>query len=143
MDGAARTGTEADAAKLAAFERRMVAPITVSAILPVAALLIVGVGIYGAASIQEFALALFVGLLVGAYSSLYIATPVVVWMKEREPRNRQIRERLAARADATGGPVDRPAGADRAPVEAGVGAATGTTTTDAPSTPALPANWSA
>lgn len=116
---------------------------TVSAILPVFALLVIGAWWMGAATIQEFALALFVGLMVGAYSSLYIATPLVVWMKEREPRNRQIRERLEARGltgASAGGPVDEPVA---------VGATVGGSTPSAPQAPAAagarpaaPAHWS-
>ena len=48
----------------------------------------------GAVTLQEFAIALFVGLTVGAYSSLFVAAPVLVCFKEREPKNRTIRERL-------------------------------------------------
>jgi len=69
---------------------------TVVSILPVVALLVVGAGIMGAVTLQEFSLALFVGLLAGAYSSVFIAAPALVFLKEREPRFRAIRERLTA-----------------------------------------------
>ena len=59
---------------------------TLSAILPVLSLLIVGAGIMGASALQDFALALLVGLITGAYSSIFIATPVLAVLKEREPR---------------------------------------------------------
>ena len=65
-------------------------------LLPVLAMLVVGAGILGALTLQEFSIALAVGLLAGAYSSLFIAAPMVVLIKEREPRQRQIRERLGA-----------------------------------------------
>ena len=42
------------------------------------------------------ALALFVGLLTGAYSSIFVATPILAWLKERQPRYRALRERAAA-----------------------------------------------
>ena len=51
----------------------------------------------GAAPLREFAVALAVGLIVGAYSSLFLAAPVVVALKEREPRWLQIRQRYEAR----------------------------------------------
>lgn len=78
---------------------------TITALLPVVGMLVVGTYVMGAIALEEFALALTVGLVIGAFSSILIATPVVVWIKEREPRNRQIRERLAAgrgRSDASG-----------------------------------------
>ncbi len=65
-------------------------------LLPVVAMLVVGAGILGAVTLEEFSIALAVGLLAGAYSSLFIAAPVVVLVKEREARNRQLRQRLGA-----------------------------------------------
>jgi len=72
---------------------------SVVAVLPVLSTLIVGAFILGAVTLEEFAIALTVGLTIGAYSSIFVAAPVVVWMKEREPRNRQLRDRLAATAN--------------------------------------------
>ena len=66
------------------------------ALLPVASLLVVGSGILGAVTLRDFALALFVGLLVGAYSSIFVATPLLAWLKEREPRYAALRERAGA-----------------------------------------------
>jgi preprotein translocase subunit SecF len=66
------------------------------AVLPVASLLIVGTYVFGGLVLKDFALALFVGLTVGAYSSIFVATPVLAWLKEREPRYRALRERAAA-----------------------------------------------
>ena len=60
------------------------------ALLPVASLLVVGVWIYGALALRDFGLALFVGLLTGAYSSIFVATPILAWLKEREPRHRAV-----------------------------------------------------
>jgi preprotein translocase subunit SecF len=78
------------------------------ALLPVASLLFVGSGIMGAITLRDFALALFVGLLTGAYSSIFVATPILAYLKEREPRYRALRERSAAQlardeADASAG----------------------------------------
>jgi preprotein translocase subunit SecF len=69
---------------------------TVVALLPVFSLLIVGSWIMGAVTLQEFSLALLVGLAAGAYSSIYVAAPILVWLKEKEPKNRTVTERLAA-----------------------------------------------
>ena len=65
------------------------------ALLPVASLLIVGSYVFGADTLKDFALALFVGLLTGAYSSIFVATPILAWLKEREPRFVALRERSA------------------------------------------------
>jgi preprotein translocase subunit SecF len=69
------------------------------ALLPVTSLLVVGVGLEGALALREFGLALFIGLIVGAYSSIFVATPLLVWWKEREPRYRTLAERSSVRAE--------------------------------------------
>jgi len=69
------------------------------AILPILSVLVIGSIVLGATSLQDFGLALFVGLLTGTYSSIFIATPVLAFLKEREPRYAQIRARLVARGD--------------------------------------------
>lgn len=94
------------------------------ALLPVLSLLFVGSFLLGATALVDFALALGIGLAVGAYSSIFVATPLFAWMKEKEPRSRSIRERaLAARAaDAASGtgtaePVDAGGHVDAAAAE--------------------------
>jgi preprotein translocase subunit SecF len=67
------------------------------AILPILSVLVVGAYVLGATALQDFGLALLVGLLTGAYSSLFIASPLLALLKEREPRYRTIRQRLAAK----------------------------------------------
>ncbi|MBE7189040.1 protein translocase subunit SecF [Jatrophihabitans endophyticus] len=70
------------------------------ALLPVAGLLFVGAGILGVGTIKDLALILFVGLLSGAYSSLFLATPIVVDLTERESQYKALTRRvLAKRAD--------------------------------------------
>jgi preprotein translocase subunit SecF len=113
---------------------------TISALLPVMSILVIGAWIMGAVTLEEFGLALLVGLFVGAYSSIFIAAPIVVALKEREPRNKAIRERLEAKraglaaplaaagaATGDGEPVESPAGAAQ-PVSAGARTATTTAT---------------
>lgn len=80
---------------------------TVVSLLPVISLLVVGAGIMGAVTLEEFSIALLVGLLVGAYSSIYVAAPVLVLLKNREPKYRTINERLAAQGVDIEAPVDR------------------------------------
>ena len=63
---------------------------SLAAVLPVLSLLVLGAGILGAVTLQEFALALLVGLLTGSYSSIFIASPLLAMLKEREPRYRSL-----------------------------------------------------
>jgi preprotein translocase subunit SecF len=69
------------------------------AILPVLAVLVVGADILGATTLQSYGLALFVGLMSGAYSSIFIASPLLAMMKEREPRYRDLAARVLVRGD--------------------------------------------
>ena len=61
---------------------------SLAAVLPVISLLVVGVWLMGAIALQDFALALLVGLLAGSYSSIFIATPILAMLKGREARYR-------------------------------------------------------
>ncbi|MBU6240985.1 MAG: protein translocase subunit SecF [Acidobacteria bacterium] len=85
---------------------------SLAAVLPVLSLLVLGAGVFGAVALQEFALALFVGLLTGAYSSIFIATPLLTIMKEREPKYRPLVGQMSLGTDmsrlaTTGAPVSR------------------------------------
>jgi preprotein translocase subunit SecF len=64
---------------------------SLAAVLPVLSLLILGAGILGAVTLRDFALALLVGLLTGSYSSIFIASPLLALLKQREPRYRPFR----------------------------------------------------
>jgi len=70
------------------------------AILPILSVLVIGDVFLGATTLKEFGLALFVGLLTGAYSSIFIAAPILARLKEREPRYATIRQRLESRGAA-------------------------------------------
>jgi preprotein translocase subunit SecF len=67
------------------------------AIMPIVSVLVIGAYALGASSLQDFGLALFIGLMSGAYSSIFIASPLLAILKEREPRYVAIRSRLASR----------------------------------------------
>jgi preprotein translocase subunit SecF len=67
------------------------------AILPILSLLIVGAGLMGARSLADFGFALFIGLLTGAYSSIFIASPLLALLKEREPKWKAIADKLAGK----------------------------------------------
>jgi preprotein translocase subunit SecF len=58
---------------------------SIAALLPVLSLLLVGAGLLGQVTLQEFALALLIGMLTGAYSSLFIGAPLIGWLKSRSP----------------------------------------------------------
>jgi preprotein translocase subunit SecF len=77
---------------------------SLTALLPILSLLVIGSFILGATTLQEFAIALLIGLGAGAYSSIFIASPLLAILKEREPRFAAVRERLA-RGGSAGGPL--------------------------------------
>jgi preprotein translocase subunit SecF len=89
---------------------------SLSALIPVLSLLIVGSVIFGALGIRDFGMALFVGLLSGTYSSIFVAAPRLAGWKGQEPTSRRLRERLARQAAAPAPAV--------APATAAVAAAT-------------------
>jgi preprotein translocase subunit SecF len=99
---------------------------SIIALLPVAGLLVIGAGLLGAGSLKDLALALLIGLASGAYSSIFIATPMVADLKEREPAYQQLARRVAARKQK-----DTSAGAAKAaaPAWGGRQAAPATSTT--------------
>ncbi|MBO8189142.1 protein translocase subunit SecF [Streptomyces spirodelae] len=67
---------------------------TVVALLPVAGLLFIGGGMLGGGMLNDIALSLFVGLAAGAYSSIFIATPLVADLKERQPEMKALAKRV-------------------------------------------------
>ena len=71
---------------------------TVIGVLPVAALLFTGSFVLGSGPLEDLGLALFVGMIIGAYSSIFIATPLLAQMREVEPEMREHRARLERRA---------------------------------------------
>lgn len=71
------------------------------AILPVAAILFVGAGLLGAGTLKDLSLALFIGLLVGTYSSIFIAPPVLATLREKEPAMQALAKRVNARSGGT------------------------------------------
>ena len=77
---------------------------SLATLLPVAALLFIGAGLLGAGTLKDLSLALFVGILMGSYSSIYVATPVLSLWKEKEPKYKGVREKVlrdAKRAEAS------------------------------------------
>jgi preprotein translocase subunit SecF len=72
---------------------------TISSILPVGALLFIGGQVLGATTLVDLALALFIGLIAGAYSSLFVAGPLYAHWKAREPAEQRRIAKAAARAE--------------------------------------------
>ena len=70
------------------------------AVLPVAAILFVGAGLLGAGTLKDLSLALFIGLITGTYSSIFIATPILAALREREPAIKALNQRVAAKSGA-------------------------------------------
>jgi len=125
--------TYSDAANLA-LNQTLVRSIntSVTALLPVASILFVGAGLLGAGTLKDLSLVLFVGMLSGTYSSIFIATPVLADLKERDPKYRdlavKVNRRLASGRRAAETASTTAATAAEAPTAAQATAATQATT---------------
>jgi preprotein translocase subunit SecF len=101
-------------------------------VLPILSLLL-----FGGATLKDFALAMLIGVITGAYSSIFVATPILVILKEREPRYAQLRQRAEVRstgrdlrpAAARGGLTTSEEGNGELSAPAAVGAAAATRAT--------------
>jgi len=71
------------------------------ALLPVGSILFVGAGLLGAGTLKDLSLALFIGLAVGTYSSVFIAPPVLAQLREKEPDMIALAKRVNARASVS------------------------------------------
>ena len=76
-------------------------------LFPIAALLL-----FGGSTLKDFAFAMMIGVISGAYSSIFVAAPILSFLKEREPKYAQLRTRATAR-DVAGRPL-RPVPSERA-----------------------------
>jgi preprotein translocase SecF subunit len=96
---------------------------SLTALLPIGSVLVLGTFFFGAATLQDFGLALFIGLMTGAYSSIFVASPILAWLKEREPKfaGRQSFGPAVLRLEGRGS-VASSKSDDRDLVEAGVSA---------------------
>ncbi|MGH3149461.1 MAG: protein translocase subunit SecF [Streptosporangiaceae bacterium] len=99
---------------------------SVIALLPVTAILVVATALLGSNNeLEELALVLFIGMLSGTYSSIFIATPVLADLKEREPQYQALAKRVSVRA--SGGRA-----AKRAAAKAPAGATAGIVSSSVP-----------
>lgn len=98
---------------------------TIIALLPVGSILVVGTVVLGTGPLKDLSLALFVGIAVGAYSSIFIAPALLAMFKEREPGMQALRRRVLAKRAGQRGSTS----AAGTPVA--VGAGTGSTAVSA------------
>ena len=75
------------------------------ALLPVGSILFVGAGLLGAGTLKDLSLALFIGLAVGTYSSIFIAPPFLASLREKEPAMQSLAKRVAGRGGVEAGSV--------------------------------------
>jgi preprotein translocase subunit SecF len=69
---------------------------SIVAVLPVASILFVGATLLGAGTLRDISLALFVGTIVGTYSSIFLAAPVYVHLRENEEKLKTASDKVAA-----------------------------------------------
>ncbi|POH67468.1 protein translocase subunit SecF [Cryobacterium zongtaii] len=103
-DGPESRRTFADSVNLAV-NQTLVRSINTSivAVLPVASILVIGAFVLGAGTLQDISLALLIGMIVGTYSTIFIAAPLYAQLRENEPEIRKRdKKALALRAKATG-----------------------------------------
>lgn len=84
---------------------------SIVALLPVGAILFVGSWLLGAGTLKDLALALFVGMAAGTYSSIFVATPLLAQLKEREPEAQALQRRVNARRRSSDDPAEAAAAA--------------------------------
>lgn len=71
---------------------------SVVAVLPVASILFIGAALLGAGTLRDIALALFIGILVGTYSTIFVAAPLYSQLREGEPKYRKAEQKILANA---------------------------------------------
>ena len=102
-DGSESRRTFADSVNLAV-NQTLVRSINTSVVaaLPVASILFIGAFVLGAGTLRDISLALLIGILVGTYSTIFLAAPVYAQLRSREPEiQRRDKRALVARAEAT------------------------------------------
>ena len=104
---------------------------TVTALLPIASILVVGTVVLGTGPLKDLSLALFVGVAVGAYSSIFIAPALLATFKEREPGMQALNRRIMAKR-AQAATAAAPVAVATAGAAAGAGAAAARSVQDTP-----------
>jgi len=83
---------------------------SVVALLPVASILFIGSYVLGAGTLRDISLALFIGIIVGTYSTIFIASPMYAHLRENEPKVKQADAKKQAAAAKRQREVDAAAG---------------------------------
>jgi preprotein translocase subunit SecF len=78
---------------------------SLTSLLPIGSLLFIGSFLLGATTLREFALALFIGVALGTYSSIFVATPLLTVLKEREPQWARMERRMSRRDEESAVPT--------------------------------------
>lgn len=89
---------------------------SITSLLPVGALLLIGSQLLGATTLRDLALALFVGMALGVYSSLFVAGPALAWWVGREPEMQALVERHGTSGEEIVAPSPEAAAASRKPI---------------------------
>ncbi len=79
---------------------------SVVALLPVAAILVFGITLIGPGTLLDLSVALFIGMAVGTYSSIFIATPLLVHLRQGEPAIKALEKKVAKREGRQASKVD-------------------------------------
>ncbi|PZE67759.1 MULTISPECIES: protein translocase subunit SecF [unclassified Curtobacterium] len=79
---------------------------SVVALLPVAAILFIGSYVLGAGTLRDISLALFIGIIVGTYSTIFIASPMYAQLRENEPKIKESDAKKTAAAEKRQREVD-------------------------------------
>jgi preprotein translocase subunit SecF len=95
---------------------------TVTALLPIGAILVVGTAVLGTGPLKDLSLALFVGVAIGAYSSIFIAPALLAVFKEREPGMQALNKRVTAKKAQIAAAAAAPVGVATAGAPAGAAA---------------------
>jgi preprotein translocase subunit SecF len=78
---------------------------SVVAILPVGSILFIGATLLGAGTLRDISLALFIGIIVGTYSTIFIAAPLYSHLRENEPELKKREKKRVVNARTTTGAV--------------------------------------
>jgi preprotein translocase subunit SecF len=92
---------------------------TVVALLPVGSILFIGAFLMGAGTLKDLSLALFIGVAIGAFSSIFIATPLLVQLRENEPELKAQAERVHKRRASEAAAAQKAAAQEAAVVQGG------------------------
>ncbi|TDW92622.1 protein translocase subunit SecF [Kribbella sp. VKM Ac-2566] len=95
---------------------------TVTALLPIGAILVVGTAVLGTGPLKDLSLALFVGVAIGAYSSIFIAPALLAVFKEREPGMQALNKRVTAKKAQIAAAAAAPVGVATAGAPSGAAA---------------------